>query len=78
MEWMDDAVCREVGTELFFPEVGDVSMVHRAKRICSVCSVVDKCLDYGWMDQHGIYGGMTAAERQKLRQINNREARRSA
>jgi WhiB family redox-sensing transcriptional regulator len=75
---MDDAVCREVGVAAFFPEPGDVRGVHRAKRVCAGCPVVDKCLDFGWMEPHGIYGGMTAAERQKLRQINNREARRSA
>jgi WhiB family redox-sensing transcriptional regulator len=67
VEWIDRARCREVGTELFFPEASDPVTVLRAKRICGSCEVQAECLQYGLRETHGIWGGTTEAERRQIR-----------
>lgn len=70
-DWMDDARCAEVGAELFFPEKGMASA--GARRICRACPVSLKCLEWAHEieaaegSMPGIYGGLSAAERARLR-----------
>ena len=69
------ALCREVDSgDLFFPEKGDSPRA--AKRICANCEVRDECLT--WAINHneawGIWGGLTALERRKLRRTMPRPA----
>ncbi len=65
--WMDDALCSQVDPELFFPEAG--SSGADARRVCKGCPVRLRCLQDALDrdDQHGIWGGMTTAERNRLR-----------
>jgi WhiB family redox-sensing transcriptional regulator len=70
LEWMDDALCREVGQDLFFPEMG--STPNRAKEICRRCEVQIECLTYaltvpGGVD--GVWGGTTAKERRAIKRV---------
>lgn len=68
-QWMEDARCKWVDGDLWFPGPGDPGF---AKKVClNDCPVRVTCLDYAmrmeagvstWMRQ-GIYGGMTAQER---------------
>lgn len=75
-DWMTDAACREVGTDLFFPGRGESAAY--AKEVCSRCTVRDECLS--WALEHevddglhlvakgpyGVFGEMTGDERREL------------
>lgn len=64
---MDDALCAEVGTEMFFPEKGASSRL--AKQVCADCPVAGECLQYA-LDENiefGIWGGTSATDRAEMR-----------
>lgn len=65
-DWQDEAACRQVGTDLFFPASGDTSA--RAKAICKDCPVRVKCLEYALRtgQTYGVWGGLTTQERNQL------------
>jgi WhiB family redox-sensing transcriptional regulator len=75
-QWMDDAVCRQVGVQEFFPDKGESAKVRIAKEICSTCPVVAECLAFGINEPFGIWGGTTEVERRKIRKLqrNNSNA----
>jgi len=56
-------------TALFFPKPGrrDPAAVAEAKSVCAGCSVSRRCLSVGMAEEHGIWGGLTAAERREAR-----------
>lgn len=62
--WAEQALCAEVDRDTFFPEVGESAKP--AKSVCAGCEVRTQCLDHAlaigelW---HGIWGGMSPAER---------------
>jgi WhiB family redox-sensing transcriptional regulator len=72
MSWDERAACRGADTELFYwPESiraaeTRAKEIEAAKRICRRCPVLSQCrewaLDTG--ERHGVWGGLTAAERQ--------------
>jgi WhiB family redox-sensing transcriptional regulator len=62
-----DALCREIGTEFFYPEE-DISIVPIAKKICSNCPVINECLEWGLRhESFGIWGGTVPRTRQMMR-----------
>ena len=72
--WHLKASCRGPESQLFFPpslperrEEREAREV-RAKRICLDCPVLDDCLDFALRvrEPHGIWGGLTEAERRRL------------
>lgn len=66
--WRDAAACQYVDAELFFPAKG--GNVRPAKRICARCRVRAECLAWALATPErldGIWGGMTARERSRLR-----------
>lgn len=64
--WMEFAACRQVDSELWFPEVGGSGF--EAKRICQACPVRARCLAYALEHQErGIWGGTSEKQRQALR-----------
>ena len=71
--WLDQAACRDLDPERFFPESGEQTKAAEAKVICAGCQVRDQCLDLavkaaGGLDQdHGVFGGTLPAERSRLR-----------
>jgi WhiB family redox-sensing transcriptional regulator len=71
--WLDQAACRDLDPEGFFPESGEQTKAAEAKAICSGCQVRDQCRDLavnaaGGIDaDHGIFGGTLPAERSSLR-----------
>jgi WhiB family redox-sensing transcriptional regulator len=74
--WMEQASCRDVVPDTFFPESG--APVRAAVRICTDCLVQGTCLEYALENHldHGIWGG--ASERQRRRiAARRRGARRS-
>ena len=71
-DWRDGAVCRETDPELFFPTAtgGHAynAQVAAAKAVCAACPVRAECLTFA-LDALavGIAGGLTEAERRRLR-----------
>jgi WhiB family redox-sensing transcriptional regulator len=72
--WQLRAACRGPESALFFPptyaerkEDRD-ARENRAKGICALCAVRSECLAYALSigEQHGIWGGLTEAERRRL------------
>lgn len=66
LQWMDDALCREIDAELFFPEPNKVP--HDAKKACRLCRVRNPCLEYALSQGHldGVWGGTTPQERKQM------------
>jgi WhiB family transcriptional regulator, redox-sensing transcriptional regulator len=70
--WWELAACNMENAELFFPvtEVGPARLqVARAKAVCARCRVRQDCLEYAMRQPpvHGVWGGLTEAERERLR-----------
>lgn len=69
-EWLADALCAQVGGELWFPEDGARYEARAAKEICEVCPVLAECREWvlsGPDSGHGVVGGLTGLERRRLR-----------
>jgi hypothetical protein len=72
-DWMDDANCRSVGHDAFYPpdDVGahkaQVRKASTAVKICGSCFVRSRCLAEGLTEEYGIWGGATVADRERLR-----------
>lgn len=61
-----DALCAQIDSgDLFFPPRG--GSTEDAKRICMLCTQRIACLAYGMDEDFGVYGGTTAAQRQRMR-----------
>ena len=70
--WRLRAACRDVDSELFFPEGNRgpaLESMARAKQICAACPVRARCLDWALTHgaHHGVWGGRTEDERRSLR-----------
>lgn len=76
--WRAEAACRDYDPEIFFPE--DENPAAKAKAICATCPVRMECLDWAIRNREpeGIWGGMTAAERRRVRRQRQKEAARVA
>lgn len=77
LDWMDDALCAEVGTEIFFPDRGGSPA--RALEVCRGCDVRQECLEYALNLQAGtaygiagVWGGTTASQRDKMKSARRR------
>ncbi len=71
--WMDEAACKGMATERFFPETGEGRKASEAKAICADCQVQEPCQELAVRGadsqdtDHGIFGGTLPAERGRLR-----------
>lgn len=62
----EQANCVNEDTEVFFPEEPSTRTANtlKAKALCGSCPIQAQCLEYAMENEdHGIWGGMTAAER---------------
>ena len=75
--WFDDAACREVGTDVFFPT--SEAQAVEAKAICATCPVREECLEYALVTRpgDGVWGGLTATERHRLIRRRQKAARKA-
>ena len=77
MNWRGSAACRGADPELFFPD-SDIksarTQVKTAKVICRGCPVSATCLNWALTSgqEAGIWGGLTEAERHRLRRRGRR------
>lgn len=74
--WRDDALCREVDPELFFPEQGRPT--REAKLICMRCGVRTECLEDALRrrEKYGVWGGVSERDRRGMI-ARRREAERN-
>ncbi|HVF54105.1 MAG TPA: WhiB family transcriptional regulator [Actinomycetota bacterium] len=65
-EWQDQAACRTIPVELFFPPAEQEADL--AKTVCEHCTVKDPCLEFAIAagERFGIWGGLTSQERRSL------------
>lgn len=73
-DFWDGALCKEIGSEIFFPERHEANMARIAKKMCNRCDIKQKCLDYALKDPElaGIWGGTSEQERYKIRNRSGR------
>ena len=83
-DWRGQAACLGLDTNLFFPAVGDGTTVRQALAVCNgdldnpACPVKEQCLAFAMSfdqdeDVAGIFGGLTSADRKKLRKERKTE-----
>lgn len=77
--WLQQAHCRGMDPNYFFPEVG-VSIKHTEaiRKLCGKCPVNKQCLELGLEsqnDEFGFFGGKSPRERQAINAVRKREAR---
>ena len=70
-DWGKDGLCRQVETEIFFPEgVGGAvtAAVQKAKKVCGSCPVRQECLAWAVRtgQRYGVWGGLSQDERREL------------
>jgi len=78
--WRDDAACGGTETALFFPAGEEETLAEAAKSVCAACPVSEDCLQYAIAtnQSEGVWGGLTGAERRRLRRrLRERERRAS-
>lgn len=75
--WMDRSACLDIEPDVFFPGSGESDA--EPKSICAACSVRMQCLEYAItnMQEHGIWGGLNANERRRIRLARQRQQRAS-
>jgi WhiB family transcriptional regulator, redox-sensing transcriptional regulator len=79
--WRNDATCRDLDPDLFFP-VGvtgyAVEQIEAAKSFCRNCPSKDACLDFAITtnQEYGVWGGTTEDERRVLRREWRAQMRR--
>ena len=66
-DWQEQARCAEIGTDLWFPELGDPGRA--AKAICAECPVAAQCLQYAIDNgiSDGIWGGVAGRRLAEMR-----------
>jgi WhiB family transcriptional regulator, redox-sensing transcriptional regulator len=70
-DWRDQAACRDVDPELFFPagNAGPALLqIGQAKQVCAGCPVRTQCLDWALDSgqEAGVWGGTSEDERRAL------------
>ena len=75
-DWRDQAACKGMDSDVFFPDGqgrggSNAITYRRALAICGNCEVTGECLEYSLMPnqraQFGIWGGMTTRQRRKVK-----------
>lgn len=69
--WEPDALCKQIGQRLFYPEQIE-GTIHRespkaAKAVCGLCPVMPECRALAFVtgEKQGVWGGMSDRERVK-------------
>lgn len=72
--WADRAACEGQPGSMFFPGPGDSNAP--AKAVCARCPVRADCLEFAvaTSQHHGIWGGLSERERERLRRARRRAA----
>jgi WhiB family redox-sensing transcriptional regulator len=67
LDFLAEGLCAQTDPEAFYPEFGHSPIP--GKRVCRACPVRAECLEYALThdERFGVWGGLTAQERAKLR-----------
>ena len=84
MSWRELASCKGMDHKLWFagnnglhgPRRGAEDQTRQALKICDGCPVKAECLEDSINLEFGIFGGVTAKERHRLRKGSGRRKRR--
>lgn len=79
--WYEEAACTSYPAEVFFPPSEVPLAANPAKAVCEGCPVRTECLSFALetAQAEGVWGGMDAGERRRLRRrIRDRERRRAS
>lgn len=71
--------CQGSDPEAWFPIAQrDMGSFRAAKKLCGICPARAACLEYALIanEQHGIWGGLTAKERNRLRDPDRNQVKR--
>jgi len=77
MDWQEHASCAGLDTEMFFTPLSNapgrqVEELPTIRRMCASCPVQDHCAEHAIKHElHGVWAGLTAAEREDLRRKKN-------
>ena len=63
--WQDQAACRGLNPDRFFPERDETAAA--AKAVCAVCPARAACLEHSIVhrEHRGVWGGLSAGERRQ-------------
>lgn len=86
LDWRDHAACRGMDTDLFFYNVGASPHIRKALQVCHgnderpPCPVRHECGEFALSfskddDIAGVFGGMTPAERKRIRKERSAQNR---
>lgn len=64
--WYDHIACADQATDVFF---GGTVADRIALRCCAECPVRPYCLEKGWTEDYGVWGGLTESQRIKIRNL---------
>lgn len=73
--WRDDALCKQVGGDFWFPEDGPASSENKdARKMCFRCPVQSECLILArrTSPRHGIWGGLGVREIERLNRVEGK------
>ncbi|MDK1018480.1 MAG: WhiB family transcriptional regulator [Actinomycetota bacterium] len=78
--WREAAACSGTDSDVFFPVSEDDAAARLAKEICVACPVRETCLQYALATNQsaGVWGGLDAGERRRMRRRLRDRARRKA
>lgn len=60
MEWLEEALCKQIPTEVFFDHWYDLERSEKQEivEMCERCPVMQKCYDYAVKSRsHGVWAG---------------------
>lgn len=76
--WRDNAKCRGLDPEIFYPQVEEVEEEDAAEAIavCNACPVREVCLEHALArrEKEGVWGGATPRERRRIIRRRRRSA----
>jgi WhiB family redox-sensing transcriptional regulator len=66
--WRNQAACRGVDPDIFYPVTEDESDAVEAKAICGGCPVREPCAEYALSarEKMGVWGGLTERDRRRI------------
>lgn len=64
---LESAACRGKPQEWWFPGEHDHHLYAAGREVCRGCSELAACLELGWDEPAGMWGGKTPSERKRLR-----------
>lgn len=79
-DWMQQAKCKGMVTDGFFPDRGQHEAFKQAKAICYTCPVRAECLTYAMQngEKYGVWGGYSERERRAMRKRFNQRMKATA